>query len=89
MRRDRSERTAVRDGFMSYEFQNREVFGLESKAVQSSKLTRGGDDVQTLTPLAAVPAYFRTGVSWIALEAVRPVYVEYRGLAGNPDEPMG
>lgn len=64
-------RKAVRDGFVSYDFQSGEVIGLEEETVQTSKQLRSSDDVSTFATPLAVPVYFCAGTSRVALERVR------------------
>lgn len=49
----------VQNGFVSYDFQGGEVFGLGAETVQASKGIRINDDAPTFVNLSAITVYFR------------------------------
>lgn len=80
-----SDKTPVQDGFVSYRFRTGEVIGLAAETILVKKRVRGGDDKSTSLTLPALPVYFRSDVSQIALQSIRSHSDKYRRLADSSD----
>lgn len=51
-------RTAIRDRFVSYDFQTFEFIVLNAETILVKKRVRGGDDVPTSITVPTAPVYF-------------------------------
>lgn len=68
------DKTAVKDGFMSYDVPPREVYGHSEEAVQAKKRVRGVEGAPATVTLEAVPVTFLANVSRVALASIQQGY---------------
>lgn len=79
-------KTAVRDGFGSYDFFTGEVSRLSEKAVKARTRVRVVDRGPGTVTLDSVPVTFSGDVSRVDLSSVRQDYDHYRWREGSPGE---
>lgn len=58
------EKTAVRDGFVLYDFRTFEASGLEKESIPAAKKIRGDDGAPSSLMLPAVPLFFSRWYVW-------------------------
>lgn len=76
----------MRDGFVYYEFDTGEAYGLMEEVMKAMKRVRDVDGVLTKVAVDAVPVIFRDEVSRVYLASTRKDYDDYRQEDGGRGE---
>lgn len=73
-------KTALEDGFLSFDFESGRVFYLEDEVVTADKCARGTSVTSTSFHIPAIPVLYRDGVPRVILESVKRDHDEYHEM---------